>query len=194
MAKERKAYAPFSLTSEAGVAQTPVEGYIDVRQEIYPTVSTGTINENGKWVGVKSSDSEFIGFTKAEAIANGGTALFPDSNNFTHIDLDGYNSLQFAVKVSNAGNYDFRAVFGPDTVRFANLEPVEAAQRIKIVDSIGSAFENLMDIDNHSTTADVWVIFTILADRVKGQENMQIYVRNDSGGNSDIEFAFRRIV
>ena len=62
MAKERKAYAPFSLTSEAGVAQTPVEGYIDVRQEIYPIVSTGTINENGKWTGVKASDDEFIGF------------------------------------------------------------------------------------------------------------------------------------
>ena len=44
MAKERKAYAPFSLTSEAGVAQTPVEGYIDVKQQIYPTVTTGTIN------------------------------------------------------------------------------------------------------------------------------------------------------
>ena len=80
MAKERKAYAPFSLTSEAGVAQTPVEGYIDVRQEIYPTVSTGTINENDKWTGVKSSDSEFLGLSKAEAIPSGTDVLFPDTN------------------------------------------------------------------------------------------------------------------
>ena len=71
MAK-RKAYAPFSLTSEAGVAQTPVEGYIDVEQKIYPIVSTGTINENGKWAGVKSDDTEFFGFTKAENVTNGG--------------------------------------------------------------------------------------------------------------------------
>ena len=63
MAK-RKAYAPFSLTSEAGVAQTPVEGYIDVEQNIQPTVATGTINENGKWAGVKSSDEEFFAITK----------------------------------------------------------------------------------------------------------------------------------
>ena len=59
MAK-RKAYAPFSLTSEAGVAQTPVEGYIDVEQKIYPTVATGTVNENGKWEGVKSDDTDFL--------------------------------------------------------------------------------------------------------------------------------------
>ena len=72
MEKKRKVYAPFSLTSEAGVAQTPVEGYIDVNQVIYPTVSTGTVNENGKWVGVKASDTEFIGLTKAVAISNGG--------------------------------------------------------------------------------------------------------------------------
>ena len=40
MYKKRKAYAPFSQTIEAGVAQTPVEGYIDVNQTIYPTVNT----------------------------------------------------------------------------------------------------------------------------------------------------------
>ena len=59
MDKKRKVYAPFSLTSEAGVAQTPVEGYIDVNQVIYPTVNTGSVNENGTWTGVKSRDSEF---------------------------------------------------------------------------------------------------------------------------------------
>ena len=60
MDKKRKVYAPFSLTSEAGVAQTPVEGYIDVNQTIYPTVNTGTVNENGTWAGVKSNDTEFV--------------------------------------------------------------------------------------------------------------------------------------
>ena len=72
MDKKRKAYAPFSLTSEAGVAQTPGEGYIDVNQSIYPTVNTGTINENGKWAGVKSDDNEFFAFTKHVAVPNGG--------------------------------------------------------------------------------------------------------------------------
>ena len=76
MAK-RKAYAPFSLTSEAGVGQTPVEGYIDVEQKIYPTVQTGVVNENGKWVGVKASDTEFRNFTSDVLIANGGSITVP---------------------------------------------------------------------------------------------------------------------
>ena len=92
MAKERKAYAPFSLTSEAGVAQTPVEGYIDVRQEIYPTVNTGSINENGKWTGVKSDDTQFIGISKALAIPNSGNVVFPDTNNHPNIVMNGFRT------------------------------------------------------------------------------------------------------
>ena len=59
MAK-RKAYAPFSLTSEAGVSQTPVEGYIDVEQKVYPVISTGVVNEFGQWTGVVANDKAFI--------------------------------------------------------------------------------------------------------------------------------------
>ena len=59
MTQKRKAYAPFSLTSEAGVGQTPVEGYIDVNQMIYPSVDTGVIDENGEWKGVQANDKEF---------------------------------------------------------------------------------------------------------------------------------------
>ena len=60
MDKKRKVYAPFSQTSEAGVAQTPVEGYIDVNQTIYPTVNTGVVDEKGQWAGVKSDDADFF--------------------------------------------------------------------------------------------------------------------------------------
>ena len=77
MDQKRKAYAPFSLTSEAGVAQTPVEGYIDVNQSIYPIVNTGVVNENGKWTGVRSSDTEFQGFTKHLAVGNGANVAVP---------------------------------------------------------------------------------------------------------------------
>ena len=36
----RKVYAPYSTTGEQ-VGQTPVEGYVDVKQEIQPIILTG---------------------------------------------------------------------------------------------------------------------------------------------------------
>ena len=194
MAK-RKAYAPFSLTSEAGVAQTPVEGYIDVEQKIYPTVSTGTVNENGKWAGVKSNDDEFIGLTKAVSIPNGGEVLFPDTSNVPSIDMTGFSSLFIAIKPTNAGNYATEAVMGPDTIRFANLEPVNAAAALKgnadrtNISSLASA---LID-SSEALTADVWNIFYIL-DKLGNQKNMQFKITNNSGGSSNIEFGFMRLI
>ena len=194
MAK-RKAYAPFSLTSEAGVAQTPVEGYIDVEQKIYPTVSTGTVNENGKWAGVKSNDDEFIGLTKAVSIPNGGEVLFPDTSNVPSIDMTGFSSLFIAIKPTNAGNYATEAVMGPDTIRFANLEPVNAAAALKgnadrtNISSLASA---LID-SSEALTADVWNIFYIL-DKLGHQKNMQFKITNNSGGSSNIEFGFMRLI
>ena len=125
MAK-RKAYAPFSLTSEAGVAQTPVEGYIDVEQKIYPIGSKGTINENGKWAGVISDDTEFFGFTKAENVTNGGEFLCPDTSRVPSLDMTGFRDLFIAFRPTEGGGsgYNILAVMGPDTERFANLQPV----------------------------------------------------------------------
>ena len=194
MDKKRKVYAPFSLTSEAGVAQTPVEGYIDVNQTVYPIVDTGTINENGKWAGVKSDDEEFIGFTKGEAIPNGGVLMAPDTNNFPSINMEGFVALQFALKVTNAGTYGFYSRFGPDTVRFANLSPVAAGSEIRITDPNGTGFEDLLGDGSETLTANAWHIFTIAQTRARDQQNLQIRIVNDSGGNSDIEFAFRRLV
>jgi|TARA_R100000388_G_scaffold94921_1_gene84197 hypothetical protein len=194
MAKERKAYAPFSLTSEAGVAQTPVEGYIDVRQEIYPIVSTGTVNENGKWTGVKSDDVEFLGLSKAEAVGNGSVVMFPDTNEFPSINMDGFRTLQIALKVSNAGNYDINGRFGPDTISFANLSPIAAGTSIRIIDTIGTSDEAMFDDTVSVSVADAWSIFTVLGDRCIGQLNMQVRVANNSGDISDIEFGFRRLV
>jgi len=194
MAK-RKAYAPFSLTSEAGVAQTPVEGYIEVDQTIYPTVSTGTINENGKWAGVKSDDEDFIGFSKAVSVPNGQAVMFPDTDNFPTIDMTGFSTLQLALKVTANGDYGVVSRFGPDTVPFANLSPIASGEQIRIVDSTGTTDETILD-DGAVTIApaDVWEVLTILADRCKGQKNMQFQITNSSGSTSTIEFAFRRLV
>jgi len=194
MDKKRKVYAPFSLTSEAGVAQTPVEGYIDVNQVIYPTVNTGTVNENGTWTGVKSNDTDFIGLSKALAIPNGGEFLAPDTNNHPSMNLEGFNALQVAIKPSNGGTYTLSTIIGPDTIRFANLEPVAAGTANKVVnnfntnDNIGATLD-----DSVALTADVWNIITIYS-AVANQQNLQFKIVNASGGNSDIEFAFRRLV
>lgn len=199
MDKKRKVYAPFSLTSEAGVAQTPVEGYIDVNQVIYPTVSTGTVNEKGKWKGVIDDDDEFIGLSRAEAIAAGGEVFFPDTNNFNHIDMTGFTDIFLAIKPSAAGNYNIQATMGPDTVRFANLSPVDAFTLLRGTASPNNTssdlrMNNLMLDSTEALTADVWNIFYIGGSRLKGQKNMAIRIVNDSGSASNIEFAFMRLI
>ncbi len=196
MEKKRKVYAPFSLTSEAGVAQTPVEGYIDVNQAIYPTVNTGTVNENGKWAGVKSDDEEFIGFTKAEAVGASAATLFPDTNNYPSIDMTGFSDLQFAIKSSSTDSVKLEAFFGPDTVPFANLNPIAAGQFPKILTLsrvVDDNFDNILLDTSEALVGNAWVVFTIFG-RCKGQKNLQIKVTNLAGGAVDFEFAFRRLV
>jgi hypothetical protein len=189
-------YAPFSLTSEAGVAQTPVEGYIDVSQNVYPTVNTGDINENGKWTGVKSSDSEFIGLTIALAISNGGEALFPSTNNHPSINMSGFRDLFIAIKPTRGGTYNIGAVMGPDTVSFANLQPVAAGELLRVQNEAydnGSPTFASVTSDNEVLQADAWNIFSIPR-RTENQQNLQIKLTNSSGGNADIEFGFMRLV
>lgn len=196
MDKKRKVYAPFSLTSEAGVAQTPVEGYIDVNQAIYPTVNTGTINENGKWAGVKSDDENFIGFTKAEQIAASGSFLAPDTNNFPSIDMTGFNDLQIALKASTTDTVQLHAVFGPDTTPYANLSPIAAAQFAKILTlsrAVDDNFDNILLDNSEVTVANEWMVWTIIG-RAKGQKSLQIKVTNNDSSAVDFEFAFRRLV
>ena len=196
MDKKRKVYAPFSLTSEAGVAQTPVEGYIDVNQTIYPTVNTGTINENGTWVGVKASDKEFIGLSKAEAIANGGDVLFPETATRDHIDMTGFTNLMIAIKPTVSGNYRISALMGPNTNRFANLEPVNAGAILRGAGFDGrnvTVFEALVDDGVEALTANVWNIFMI-GIMLQSQKNLRIFLTNNSGSQADIEFGFMRLI
>ena len=199
MEKKRKVYAPFSLTSEAGVAQTPVEGYIDVSQNVYPTVNTGNINENGKWTGVKSSDNEFrIGGTDL-AIGDGTHILVPTGptakDNF--IDMTGFNHLNLAIFVTNGGNCAVTAVMGPSNseTTYANLSPLNSGSDLKGNQSQTAPFdfEDIFTDASQLMTADVWNIFMIrnvLAD----QKNLQFKITNNSGGASDITFAYMRLV
>ena len=195
MDKKRKVYAPFSLTSEAGVAQTPVEGYTDVIQTVFPSVNTGTINENGTWAGVKSSDTEFFDITTHVSVPDGGETLSPDTGTSNFIDMTGFTDLQIAIKPTNSGLCKIEAVMGPDTNRYANLSPVNPAAPLR-GNNIGATptqMDNLLIDAQDNLTADVWNIFYI-RDQLKNQKLLQFKITNNSGGASTIEVAFMRLV
>ena len=195
MPYERTGYAPWSLTREAGVESATVDGTIQVPQYIYPNLDTGFIDEKGVWQGRKSDDLTFIGFTKAEGVANGGEALFPDTSEFPSINMSGFLDIFIAIRPSNGGNCAIAAVMGPDTTPFGNLTPVNAGTTLKgTIKSNPAAFSNLFSDSSESLTADVWNIFPIGDGELAGQKNMQFKITNNSGGASDIEFAFMRMV
>jgi hypothetical protein len=193
---KRTGYAPWSLTREAGVQSATVNGTIDVPQTCQPTINTGVIDEKGNWQGVKANDEVFIGISKAEGVANGGDALFPNTPNFPSIDMTGFNDIYFALKPTAGGDYGSEAVMGPDTETFANLSPVNSGTILRgLVIPFGTAtdLEKIYDDAADTMTANVWNIFPILT-VLKGQKNLQFKITNNSGSNSDIEFGFMRLV
>lgn len=195
MPYERTGYAPWSLTREAGVESATVDGTIQVPQYGQPVIDIGFIDEKGNWQGRKSSDRSFIGITRAEGIANGGEILAPDTNNFPTIDMSDFTDIQIALKVSNGGNYALKAIMGPDTYSYANLSPVNAASMLRgnTGDTTPNDFENLFSDGTEAMTADVWNIF-MLRNVLRNQKLLQFSITNNTGGASDIEFAFMRLV
>ena len=150
--------------------------------------------ETGQWEGITTSDPQFVGLTKSLAVANGATVLFPDTNEYPSIDMSGYNTVFIAIKPSNGGNVAIKAVMGPDAVPSGGLTPVNAAATLKYsqgYNGTSSAFTVVLDDSTESLTADVWNIFR-LEGRMADFDNAQFAIENNSGGNSDIEFAFRR--
>ncbi len=195
MPSKRTGYAPWSLTREAGVQSATVEGTIEVPQSVQPTLSTGFVDEKGNWQGTKSNDEVFFAFTKHVNIPNGQTVLAPETANRSFIDMTGFTDIMLAVKLSNGGNCAITAVMGPDTQPFANLSPVNAAADLRGT-AWGANNQNMIDLFKDSAetfTTDVWDIITI-QQRLKDQKNLQFKITNNSGGDSDIEVAFMRLV
>jgi len=192
----RKVYAPYSTTGEQ-VGQTPVEGYVDVKQNIQPTILTGELGKDGEWSGVTVSDKTFLIDTAHEAIANGAAVLSPQKANHEYIDMTGYSDLFIALKVSNGGNFAIVSVMGPDTYPFANLTPVNAAVTIRgagfRTDSAFAFIGAILDDSAESLTADVWNIF-LLSGLLKEQKLLQFKITNNSGDISSIQFASLRVV
>jgi len=196
MAEKRQGFAPYSLAREAGVQSATVNGTIDVIQEIRPTIETGFVDDKGDWKGRKSSDEQFHAFDKHVGIPNTGEMLTPQAISDTRwpIDMTGYSDIFIAIKPTNGGNYAIEAVMGPDSNSFANLSPVNPAAALR-----GNTTEYPVQmvsllLDSADTlTADVWNIFMV-KDTLRNQKLLQFKVTNNSGGESDVEFAFLRMV
>ena len=198
MVQKREAYAPWSLTRKAGVQSATVNGDIEVPQFIQPVLDTGFVDEKGDWKGSKSSEEAFHSFGKDEAIANGGHILAPQiaSGTIWPLDMTGFNNLFIAIKPSNGGNYAITAVMGPNDLSFANLQPVNPASTLR--GSLPSRIEDhsmdqLLADSQEALTADVWNIF-IIQTRLANQKLLQFKITNNSGGESEIETAFMRLV
>ena len=196
MVRNRRGLAPWSLAREAGIESATVDGTIEVPQYVQPVLDTGFVDEKGDWKGAKSSDKDFIAFQTDFGIANGGEILTPSANTdgTWPLDMTGYRHLLMAIKPTNAGNVAITAVMGPADVSFANLSPVNAAADLRGNLGAGnSGFSNLLLDSSDSLTADVWNIF-MLSETLHNQKLLQFSITNNSGGSSDIETAFMRIV
>ena len=188
--KIRKVYAPYSTTGEQ-VGQTPLEGYVDVAQAIYPAVNTGQIGKDGEWTGVTTSDRTFNIDTTHPAIANTGDVLVPQKQP-DFINMTGYKDMFIALLVSNGGNYAITSVMGPETNPFSNLTPVAAARSLKGTRAEGQLFSDLLVDTAEDCQTDLWNIFFI-GGNLRGQKNLQFKITNNSGGISNITFAYMRL-
>ena len=197
MVRNRRGLAPWSLAREAGIESATVDGTIEVPQYVQPVLDTGFVDEKGDWKGAKSSDRDFIAFGKEEGIANGGHILTPSVNpdGTWPLDMTGYSDIFIAVKPSNGGNFAIAAVMGPDSNSFANLSPVNPAAELKgnVNADPDLDIDVLFSEDSVSCGTDVWNIF-YLNTVLKNQKLLQFKITNNSGGASDIETAFMRLV
>ena len=194
MAYERTGYAPWSLTREAGVQSATVDGTIKVPQYIQPTLDTGFVDEKGNWKGIKSSDEQFRAFQKDDGIANGADILTPSSNadGTWPLDMTGFTYVMIALKPTNGGDVAIEAVMGPATTDYANLSPVDAASSLLTNEDVSATLESAFKDTSQTLTADVWNIFKIA--RLEEFKLLQFKITNNSGGSSDIESAFMRLV
>jgi hypothetical protein len=84
---------------------------------------------------------------------------------------------------------------GPDTNRFANLEPLNANSTLRgrAMNMASIRADELFNDPAEALTADVWNLIWV-QEVLQDQKNMQIRVVNNSGGESTMEVAFMRTV
>jgi len=189
-----KDFAPWSAETAQGIKTDPVDSNIDVKQQVVPALTVGTINaKTGEWTGVLESDTDFLIDATHDGVPNGAAVLVPQAQP-DFIDMTGYNDLFIAIKPSDGGNVKIEAVMGPDTNYFANLQPVNAAALLKGNDpeSTGNIAIILSDAAEN-LTVDVWNIF-VFKNILRNQKLLQFKLTNNAGSSSNIQFAYLRVV
>ena len=197
MAENRRGISPWSVERQAGIESATVDSNITVPQIMQPTLDSGFIDEKGDWKGRKSSDQVFAYFSKDEAIPNGGEVQAPAD--IGSLSMVGFTDLQIALKPSNGGNFAITAVMASDgsaDLPYYNLQPANAAAVLRgggFPAMSGDDMDNVLLDAGEDCTADVWNIFYIHL-RVMNQARLGFKIVNNSGGESDIETAFLRLV
>jgi hypothetical protein len=191
----RRSNSPWGSSYKEGLPSTAVNDTVDIDQNVRATITTGVIDvRTGQWQGIRLSDEQFLIDATHEAIANGASVLSPQAQP-DRIDMTGYDNILIAIKPSNGGNYAIEAVMGPSTNYFSNLTPVNAATVLRGAGFDGrnvTVFEALVDDSVEALTADVWNIFMIGL-MLQDQKNLQFQIVNNSGGPSNIDFAYMRL-
>lgn len=192
MAK-RKTNSPWGSAYKEGLPSTAVNDRVEVDEILYPSVNTGNIDvRTGQWEGVRLSDKTFTIDVTHAGVANGANVLSPQATP-DFIDMTGYTNIFIGLKPTNAGSYSLSAVMGPNHNAFANLSPVNAATILRGVRNFGQDIDPLFQDAADTMSANVWNIFIIRGTLVN-QKLLQFNIVNNSGGESDIQFAYLRVV
>ena len=194
MAENRRGISPWSVERQAGIESATVDSNITVPQIMQPTLDSGFIDEKGDWKGRKSSDQVFSFFSKDEAIANGGEVQAPAD--IGSLSMIGFSDIQVAIRPTNGGNFAIKAVMASDgDIPYYNLKPPNAAATLKgLIPTMGSVrLDELFNDPQDALVADVWNIFMIKG-VLSDQARLGFVITNNSGGESDIETAFLRLV
>jgi len=113
------------------------------------------------------------------------------------LDMTGFNDLQLAVRPTNGGNFAIQAVMAPADFAYSNLKDVNAAASLRGLfveySSVSNHMNDAFNDGAEAMTADVWNIYMIKA-VLSNQKLLQFKITNNSGGESDIETAFLRLV
>tara|TARA_Y100000310_G_C20303175_1_gene632785 strand:- start:35 stop:610 length:576 start_codon:yes stop_codon:yes gene_type:complete len=187
----RRTNSPWSKTYKEGLPTTAVDDHVNIDTAVAGTITTGVIDSaTGQWKGITVNDDNFRIDATHEATPNTGSVLCPQSTP-QYIDMTGFQDINLAFRVTNSGAYAISAIMGPADNYYANLTPVNAGSNLK-----GAIRRNDMDtvlLDSSETlTADVWNIFMIKS-QLANQKLLQFNVVNNSGAESDIQFASMRL-
>ena len=192
----KKSHSPWGTVYKEGLPSTAVNDQVFIDQTVTGTITTGVIDSiTGQWKGITVTDDNFNIDATHEAVPNSGVVLSPQVTP-DYIDMTGYSDLLIGIYVTNSGDFGIDAVMGPNSNYYANLTPVDPATNLRFANNgsvAGDGFDKVLADSSEGLTANVWNILSIQG-RARGQKLLQFKITNSSGAESDIQFAYLRVV